>query len=99
MFCPFCGDELIRHNGELYCKAGDVALSPVMEQLLTTRYSSVTQPITRANFTPHYNGGLNLFCPGCGQRVDKELTCSRCGNSLKNLVYPLLEFHPHRQIP
>jgi len=35
MFCTHCGDDLTRREGELYCDAGDIGLSPVMETMLT----------------------------------------------------------------
>ena len=95
MFCPFCGDTLVLRKGEMYCPTGDMELAHVLSQSLTACYADITSP-KRINFTPNYRGGADQFCPGCGIKVDKEFNCPHCGKSVKELIYQLVEFHPHR---
>ena len=38
---------------------------------------------------------LPWYCPGCGVRLHEDLTCGRCGKDLQDLLYTLVELHPH----
>jgi uncharacterized Zn finger protein (UPF0148 family) len=100
MFCPFCGDQFVRRNGELYCASGEMGLSQMLEELLTLQYGGLLHiSVERPDFLPYYQGGLEWFCPACGIPLDNELTCGQCGHSLENRVYDLVEFHPHKRVP
>ncbi len=103
MFCPKCGHPLLlKHyeNGrdELYCVQGEMGLSPVMQQKFEERYGS--NPIPQSSnppFNQQVHVGLQWFCPGDGQPLNAQLECPRCEKHLRDLVYPLIELHPHKR--
>jgi ribosomal protein S27AE len=101
MFCPKCGNPLLlKHsaNGrdELYCGKGDMGLSQVMRQKFEERYGHPGVPQSpNPPFDKQFHGGFHWFCPGDGEQLNAQLECSTCGKHLRDLVYPLVEFHPH----
>jgi hypothetical protein len=36
-----------------------------------------------------------MFCPGCGVPVDDRLMCACCGRGFQDLMFHLIELHPH----
>lgn len=95
MFCPKCGAEFVRREGELTCVRGDMPLSRYLEKLLTERYSRhVPSPHAgKPSSQPH-----RWYCPGCGIPIGADLQCMECQQSLEDLLYQLVEFHPHRAV-
>ena len=101
MFCPKCGNPLIlKHyehgRDELYCVKGDMGLSQVMRQKFEERYEAPSQS-PNPPFHNQFHGGLHWFCPGDGEALNTQLECPRCGIHLRDLVYPLIELHPHKK--
>jgi hypothetical protein len=103
MFCPRCGTVLTVRSDErwgdiLYCVRGDMALSRGMQEALERRYGTSDggpqSPLSP--YSPQIHGGLTWYCPGCGVRLDEHLQCPRCARHLRDLVYQLVELHPHR---
>ncbi len=103
MFCPKCGRALVlKHfgsgKGELYCVQGEMGLSLSMQQKFEERYEPHAAPQPpNPPFHAQPHGGLQWFCPGDGERLNAQLECSTCGNHLRDLAYPLIEFHPHKK--
>lgn len=103
MFCPKCGNLLVlKHfveykSDELYCEKGDMLLSKWMQQKLEQRYGPHATPQSpNPPFDKQFHGGLHWFCPGDGEKLNEQLECSKCGKHLRDLVYPLIEVHPHQ---
>jgi hypothetical protein len=102
MFCPKCGNPLIPkqlENGssELYCTMGDMYVSQRLQQKLEERYGPY--PLYQSPnppFNQRFHGGIHWFCPGDGERLTAELECQKCGKHLRDLVYTLVELHPHK---
>lgn len=103
MFCPKCGDPLIlkhheRGRDELYCVKGDMGLSPAMQQKFEERYGPNPLPqSSHPPFSQQFHGGLHWFCPGDGEPLNAQLECPRCEKHLRDLVYRLIELHPHKK--
>jgi len=103
MFCPKCGHVLVlKHFGsggnELYRVQGDMSLSLTMQQKFEERYGSNVAPQSpNTPFHPQFHGELPWFCPHDGERLNAQLECSKCGRHLRDLVYPLIELHPHKK--
>ncbi len=101
MFCPKCGNPLLlKHNAngreELYCVQGNMGLSQVVQQKFEERYrQNAAPPFPNPPFNQQFHRGFHWFCPGDGERLNAQLECSICGKHLRDLVYPLVEFHPH----
>lgn len=103
MFCPKCGRALVLKQvgsgrKELYCVQGEMGLSLAMQQTLEVLYGPNAVPQSpNPPFHPQVHRGLHWFCPGDGERLDVQLGCSKCGKHLRDLVYPLVELHPHKK--
>ena len=108
MFCPKCGDELVRENGAFTCWHGEMSLSPDMERVLTERFTAHTPSPKRAGMIPvismfpspmktgpRFTPLYPWFCPGCGVVLDDKMRCPECGVSIADLQMPLLEYHSH----
>jgi hypothetical protein len=102
MFCPKCGRELERRGEELYCVAGDMGLSKVMEQRLSQLVGERSvHDIAPLVDTP---ASFAWFCPRCrhslvsgAQQNSLVKHCTHCGLKLLGSdVYALTELHPHR---
>ena len=97
MFCPKCGVELGRRKGALYCPAGDMPMSEVVEHRLTAIFvDRVEQP----DYPPSERRmGGQWWCPGDGAQMVEEaghVTCPNCGRELPTeVVYQLIKLHPH----
>lgn len=104
MFCPKCGALLIPREdtyireGTFYCAPGDMWLSGRMACILKLRYDAPEgdQPQSPLPaFNREFHGSLLWYCPGCGVRLNEHLECPRCGKHVRDLVYHLIELHPH----
>lgn len=96
IFCPKCGVELQRIAGELNCLRGEMGLSQKVEQILTDRFAADASPQSpNPPYHPQYHGGLRWYCPGCGKSLNTHLECEACGKHLRDLLFPLVETHPH----
>ena len=86
-----------RVNGELSCIEGDMGYSQRMEKTLLERLEN---PIENQSIkTPAYMDGvskLGWYCPGCGKTLGDSLWCDECRITLTDLVFTLVELHPHR---
>lgn len=106
MFCPKCGAEFTGQidprlpTAVFYCPSGDMPTSWNPTTVLRQRYGSdrsneVPQSALPV-FSRQFHGGHRWFCPGCGVRLNERLECEQCGKHLRDLVYVLVELHPHR---
>jgi hypothetical protein len=109
MFCPKCGDEFVRQNGELFCLNGDMGLAQDIERILVERFSAHEPSPKRNEFAPvtiqmypssvsrgpRYHPLYPWFCPGCGIILGEKMRCPECGVSIGDLPVPLTERHPH----
>lgn len=97
MFCPKCGRLLERSEGELLCSWGDMGLSRNLERMLTQRFPDDAPPqSSEPPFNRRFHGVFRWYCPGCGDALNPELECERCHKHLRDLVFILVELHPHR---
>jgi hypothetical protein len=80
-------------DGWLTCVAGQMALSLEMRAILTERFP---EPKPRPAGVEIGRRLGRWFCPGCGIPLAPELSCPSCGQSLRDLLFPLVELHPHR---
>ncbi|UJR85093.1 hypothetical protein [Sandaracinus amylolyticus] len=96
MFCPKCGDAMTatRDGTTLECVRGNMELSVAMRAGLVEIFVERRRSAKRVG---HRFGG-EWFCPGCGgpMIVDDGVQCPRCSEHLDELVYQLVELHPHR---
>jgi|GEM_PF-6418990 len=81
---------MIEVNGHLTCLRGEMGLSQVMRAVLEKRFPQQVRPEVETDFK------LGWYCPGCGIPLDSQHECSHCGKSIKGIMYPLVEFHPHK---
>ena len=92
MYCPKCGRRLILKDRFLTCEKGNMQLSGHFQELLLAAY-----PAEQPNPTAEIGAGMHrLYCPGCCVLLDAGRTCPNCKRLFsKNLLYNLVEFHPH----
>jgi hypothetical protein len=92
MYCPHYGREMAYVEGILTCVAGGMPLSRRMQETLSQRF-----PIQRSRPVGSLEGRslTRWFCPGCGVLLDREMCCPACNQSIADLLFPLVEFHPH----
>lgn len=99
MFCPKCGDKLVRTGRELTCVKGKMGLSQNLEKRLTDCFIlKIDKP---KEFKFSFVVGGNWFCPDCGvKEIEKEgfICCPHCGLSLNEFIFQLVEIHPHAAI-
>jgi uncharacterized Zn finger protein (UPF0148 family) len=94
MYCPKCAAELLLQGGELTCPRGQMGLSKQVARVLTDRYGAHA-PSPNRDVTAMARRGW--YCPGCGVLLDGRMVCPECRQSLKDLEYSLVEFHPHQR--
>jgi hypothetical protein len=94
MYCPHCGRNMKLVDGVFSCAAGGMTFSRQLHAVLIERF-----PETR----PRPDGielGAHLtrwFCPGCGVPLGPEMECRKCGRSIQDLLFGLVELHPHTE--
>jgi rubrerythrin len=99
MFCPKCGDELVKVGGELTCVRGRMGLSRHLERRLTECFISGADKPRELKLS--FIVGGKWFCPGCGVATVEAggvVRCPRCGLSLNEFVRALVELHPHARV-
>ena len=106
MYCPKCGTLLTVRQSlsghiELYCEPGDMPLSPQLREVLEKRYGSGMASTLQSSlllYSRQLHGGLRWYCPGDRTRLNDHLESPQCGKHLRDLVYTLVELHPHRPV-
>lgn len=105
MYCPKCGAllriQVSRGTAELCCLPGEMCLSRNLRDQLERRYGAEGAGVPQAPepaFSPQWHGGLSWYCPGDGVRLNDHLECPQCGKHIRDLVYVLIELHPHRPV-
>jgi hypothetical protein len=92
MYCPYCGRVMPLIDGVFTCVSGDMPLSRVVHARLAERFP-VPRPLPETaevgTRRPRW------YCPGCGLLMGEGTTCSVCGKSIHDLVFQLVEIHPH----
>jgi hypothetical protein len=93
MYCPKCSALLEEDpRGWLRCSSGQLEFSIDLSRRLRDRYGTLSTAVAR---TPDFSG-RDFFCPGCATAISKgDEVCPKCGVSLRPLVWPLVELHPH----
>jgi len=95
MYCPKCSAVLEEDpRGWLRCSSGQLEFSIDLSRKLRATYGAAAAgAMTRPDFSGH-----GFYCPGCGKTIpkdDKDWTCSVCGVSLRPVIWPIVELHPH----
>ena len=106
MFCPKCGTPLTMHqwpsgHTELNCEPGGMGLSQHLRETLEQRYDPAAVDVAQSPlpaYSRQMHGSLHWYCPGDGTPLYDHLECPRCGKHVHDLVYTLIELHPHRPI-
>ena len=92
MYCPKCGKLIEQRNGTWQCTSGGLEFSAPLGIRLEQRFAAAYRP----GRVPVGDMRLDLwYCPSCGVPTDSKARCPDCTQSLKELLYPLIEFHPH----
>jgi hypothetical protein len=92
MYCPHCGRGMWLADGVFACDVGGMTFSRHLHGILAERF-----PEQRPRpFAVEVGRRLTRwFCPGCGVPLGKGMECSQCGQSIQDLLWPLVELHPH----
>src|SRR6185369_1860991 len=92
MHCPKCAAMLEEDpRGWLRCSSGELEFSMDLSRKLRERYPKGEVRDTAPDFS-----GRSLFCPGCAIPLATSAEpCPSCRVSLKPLLVPLIEWHPH----
>lgn len=94
MYCPHCGREMELLDGVFTCVVGGMPLSQHMHTVLTERFP---EPQPRPAGVEVGRRVARAFCPGCGVPLGPEMTCGRCGRSIRDQLFRLVELHPHAE--
>jgi hypothetical protein len=92
MYCPHCGRVLSVIDGWYTCSASGMQLSKWLEEKLTDRFPEQfprKEPVVLGRSLTRW------YCPGCGVPLDREMKCGSCGKAIHDLLFPLVELHPH----
>ena len=95
MFCPKCGDEMTRVNSAWACVRGNMPLSTDMSDAFTEVFLNRIRSGRYRQTTPPVGG--KWYCPGCGVPMVQtvgSLKCPKCRETLGEVLFPLVEFHP-----
>jgi predicted RNA-binding Zn-ribbon protein involved in translation (DUF1610 family) len=101
MYCPKCGDVLADRTDSsawdvYYCGRGDMWLSPRLADALRRRYAAGAEPAPAVPFDPQLHRTARAwYCPGCGRGLNERKECAACRTHIRDLVYQLVELHPH----
>ena len=95
LFCPKCAAAMKHVDDYLTCVDGDMPLSRNLENILLNRFGTQVQSFAPA--PPPAHG--KWFCPACRVALDASIGCPVCGGTLKDLLFQLVEIHPHRGWP
>jgi PHP family Zn ribbon phosphoesterase len=99
MFCPKCGNEMIRQGKELYCPSGDMYLSMYLESRLAKAIESTPfEVVPAARLQPRT---LPYFCSRCTHELvqanDSTQQCPECSLTIdRGIIHDLIELHPHK---
>jgi ribosomal protein L37AE/L43A len=99
IFCPFCTNQLVRQNDNLYCEKGDCGFSKVVQNLMEEALSKVdlSKPID-----PILEK-FNYYCPNCRGKLevvdeDKSFLCNNCSLKIRSgFGHMLREYHYHKK--
>ena len=87
---------MIKKNDHYYCDAGDMYLSQLVSQgLFDTFVSRIRHPKEPQQ---KYGTGGEWYCPADAARMIDDngyITCPACHLFINELVYQLIERHPH----
>jgi hypothetical protein len=91
-FCPKCAEPMTRVEAELTCVAGGMGLSRHLEAALLVRFGDHVDAEAVKSGDPY----ARWFCPACRVALNAEAACPKCRGSLRDLLFQLVEVHPHR---
>lgn len=82
-----------------YCAPGDMEMSVNLTERLLERHGAQEAADELEAMPPYsvwWHGRRQYCCPGCGVRLQEDLTCGRWGKGRRDLLMTLVELHPHR---
>jgi hypothetical protein len=99
LHCPCCAVPLSEVEGTLACVPGNMPLSPNFRKILTERYVARAQPAPPP--VPGVPTSGPWYCPGCGlpPGPPNGTFCPSCGLSIGDLLFTIVELHPHGLAP
>jgi hypothetical protein len=77
--------------GVFTCAVGGMSLSQRLEATLVVRFGGRVRVDA-----PAPAEAARWFCPACRVPLDADLRCARCGGTLRDVLFDLVELHPHR---
>lgn len=92
LFCPRCASPMQRVGVELTCVPGDMGLSRKVETELLRRFGQRAKADS-----PSPPPGSSWFCPACRVPLGEDMKCAECSGTLHDLLFQLIEIHPHRK--
>ena len=97
LYCPKCGDLLVRSGDTLKCVRGEIEFSGELCKRFKEYYLENPSPEKKAI---NVRIGGRWFCPGCGVEIVERSTgaveCQNCSKSLLPFIHVLIERHPHK---
>jgi hypothetical protein len=94
LFCPKCAEPMLRVGAELTCVTGGMGLSRHLEAALLARFGDHVDQVAAKSG----DASAPWFCPACRMALNAEATCPKCLGSLRDLLFQLLELHPHQNL-
>jgi DNA-directed RNA polymerase subunit RPC12/RpoP len=97
MYCPYCKEELLIKNGELYCKVGTCYFSKHIVMVFKDKIDNLKKAEA---LTPKDDKEGIFFCVNCGSKMMKiesmHEVCKYCGFEInKSMYYEIIERNPH----
>ncbi len=90
-YCPKCGSPVRLTDGVWRCDGG-LEFSINLGKRLAAAYETASRPGRTRDRSPAV--GV-LFCPACACCLDQNGLCPTCGQSFKEFLFEMIEFHPH----
>lgn len=96
MYCPHCGRVMSVVGDGGYACANGIEFSRNLHDTLTERFPTRTPRRPDAEVGKRFG---RWYCPGCGVPLGPGMVCRSCGESIQDLLFPLVELHPHEDEP
>jgi hypothetical protein len=89
LYCPRCAKPMGRVGGLITCEPGRMPISPPLEEALLPRFG----PHVRAEAPEP--PPASFYCPACRVPLDDKYACPSCRGSIADLIFIVVDLHPH----